>query len=269
MNGQQPTAGKNQLLPGKAALLRPRPQSSRGTASPARPNKNAPTTPPTKVEVLIVYASPVTRLGIAMIVGSHHSFRVCAETDQSPMAKELFLRHRPDLVVLGLTLHRGDGVGLIKELRKLDPAARALVVSRRDDALSVQRTFRAGARGYLLLEDDAAEIITAMEQVIAGELYASSRIARRLLEGLAGGQMKPDGSNVRSLSDRELQVFSLFGRGFGATRLAAELSLSVKTIETHQMRIREKLGLRSAAELSKEATLWMSELARRGLATRR
>ena len=105
--------------------------------------------------------------------------------------------------------------------------------------------------------------------ILAGELYASVSVGRRLLENLAGGQIKPNDSKVTSLSDRELQVFSLFGRGFGATRLAAELHLSVKTIETHQMRIKEKLGLHSAAELSKEASLWMSEVARRELAASR
>jgi DNA-binding NarL/FixJ family response regulator len=117
--------------------------------------------------------------------------------------------------------------------------------------------------------DDTAEILVALHRILAGELYASASVGRRLLENLAIGQIKPKDSKVTSLSDRELQVFSLFGRGFGATRLAAELHLSVKTIETHQMRIKEKLGLQSAAELSKEASLWMSEFARRELAASR
>jgi DNA-binding NarL/FixJ family response regulator len=88
-------------------------------------------------------------------------------------------------------------------------------------------------------------------------------VGRRLLEKFSDTVKKPRNSKLESLSDRELQVFSLFGRGLGATRLAAELHLSVKTIETHQRRIKEKLGLRSAVELSKEATLWMRQVARR------
>ena len=156
---------------------------------------------------------------------------------------------------------------MIKDFRKLHRTSRTLVLSKRDDALAVQRAFRAGARAYLMAGDETTEILEALDRILIGELYASASVGYRLLENLADGQIKPnDDSKVTSLSDRELQVFSLFGRGFGATRLAAELHLSVKTIETHQMRIKEKLGLHSAAELSKEASLWMSEVARRELA---
>ncbi len=94
-------------------------------------------------------------------------------------------------------------------------------------------------------------------------------MTHRLVQNFARGAIKPNGSKVSALSDRELQVFSLFGRGFGATRLAAELHLSVKTIETHQMRIKEKLGLRSAAELCERAVLWMSHVAHRQLSVAR
>jgi DNA-binding NarL/FixJ family response regulator len=191
---------------------------------------------------------------------------VCAQADSAATARQLFEQHQPELVVTGLTLRGGDGIGLIKDFRKLHPTSRTLVLSKRDDPLAIQRAFRAGARGYLMAGDETAEILKALDRILAGELYASASVGHRLLENLAGGQIRPnDDSKITSLSDRELQVFSLFGRGFGATRLAAELHLSVKTIETHQMRIKEKLGLQSAAELSKEASLWMSQVARREL----
>jgi DNA-binding NarL/FixJ family response regulator len=196
-------------------------------------------------------------------------YEVCAQADAASAARELFEQHQPELVVTGLTLRGGDGIGLIKDFRKLYPASRTLVLSKRDDALAVQRAFRAGARAYLTAGDETTEILEALDRILAGEFYASESVGRRLLENLAGGHIKPNDSKVTLLSDRELQVFSLFGRGFGATRVAAELHLSVKTIETHQMRIKEKLGLHSAAELSKEASLWMSEVARRGLAAAR
>lgn len=158
---------------------------------------------------------------------------------------------------------------MIKDFRKLHPASRTLVLSKRDDALAVERAFRAGARAYLMGGDETDEILRALDRILLGELYASESVGRRLLENFAGSPRKPTDSKIASLSDRELQVFSLFGRGFGATRLAAELHLSVKTIETHQRRIKEKLGLRSAAELSKEASLWMSAVARRQLTASR
>ena len=232
-------------------------------------NGSAPTRRAGRPRVLVVHSSPVTRLGLAVLLAESGRFAVCGQTDAASTARELFEQHQPELVVTGLTLRGGDGVGLIKDFRKLHPKSRTLVLSERDDALAVQRAFRAGARAFLMAGDETAEILEALDRILAGELYASVSVGRRLLENLAGGQIRPNDSKVTSLSDRELQVFSLFGRGFGATRLAAELHLSVKTIETHQMRIKEKLGLRSAAELSKEASLWMGEVARRELAAAR
>jgi DNA-binding NarL/FixJ family response regulator len=209
------------------------------------------------------------RLGLGILLAKSGRLEICGHADTASAARALFERHQPELVVTGLTLRGGDGFGLIKDFRKLHPTARTLVLSKRDDPLAVQRAFRAGARAYLMVGDEPAEILEALDRILAGELFASISVGRRLLEHLAGGQIKPNDSKVTSLSDRELQVFSLFGRGFGATRLAAELHLSVKTVETHQMRIKEKLGLQSAAELSKEASLWMSEVARRELVAAR
>lgn len=219
--------------------------------------------------VLIVHCSPVTRLGLTALLTQSGRFAVCAQADAATTARDLFGQYQPELVVTGLTLRGGDGIGLIKDFRKMHPTSRTLVLSKRDDALAVQRAFRAGARGYLLAADETTEILEALDRILTGELYASASVRRRLLENLAGGQIKPNDSKFTSLSDRELQVFSFIGRGFGATGLAAELHLSVKTIETHQMRIKEKLGLQSAAEVSKEASLWMSEIARRELAAMR
>jgi DNA-binding NarL/FixJ family response regulator len=226
-------------------------------------------TPIRRVErprVLVVHDSPVTRLGLTILLGRSGRFSVCAQTDAASTARELFEKHRPHLVVTGLTLRGGDGIGLIKDFRKIYPASRTLVISKRDDALVMRRAFRAGARAYLMAGDDTKEILRALDRILLGELYASESVGQRLLENFAGNMKKARNSKVEALSDRELQVFSLFGRGFGATRLAAELHLSVKTIETHQMRIKEKLGLRSAAELNKEASLWMRQVARRQMA---
>src|SRR5439155_15017226 len=110
-----------------------------------------------------------------------------------------------------------------------------------------------------------SEVLQALDQIAAGHLYTSSSMSRRLLENLANGEIESARSELKPLSDRELQVFSLIGRGFGASRLATELHLSVKTIETHQMHIKQKLGLRSATELSERAARWMRNSVRRNL----
>jgi DNA-binding NarL/FixJ family response regulator len=253
----------------KKPLLRSRRKASasrRATVRGQKPtNGSTPTKKADRPRVLVVHNSPVTRLGLTILLGKSGRFTVCAQTDAASTARELFEHHWPDLVVSGLTVRGGDGIGLIKDFRKLHPASRTLVISKRDDALAVQRAFRAGAKAYLMADDDTQEILLALDRILLGELYASESVGRRLLEKFSDNGKKSKNSKLESLSDRELQVFSLFGRGFGATRLAAELHLSVKTIETHQRRIKEKLGLRSAVELSKEASLWMRQVARRQL----
>ncbi len=218
-----------------------------------------------KPKVLIVHSAPLTRFGLTRLIEASGRFEVCGETDDAPTARELFVQQQPQIVVLGLTLRGGDGFELIKDFRKLNPSARTIVLTTREDPLSMQRAFRAGARGYLVTSDPIPEILIALDQILAGDLYASPSVWRRLLENLANGAIESVTSELKTLSDRELQVFSLIGRGFGASRLANELHLSVKTIETYQMHIEEKLGLHSAAELSQKATSWMLHSVRRNL----
>jgi DNA-binding NarL/FixJ family response regulator len=174
----------------------------------------------------------------------------------------MFAEASPDLVVLSLTLQHGDGIALLKDFKKMHPTARALVVTARTDSLSVQRAFKAGARGYVVAEDETAEVLQALGRIAAGELYASATIARGLLQMLANGSVETGRDSCGQLSDRELEVFRLIGSGFGTARLATELHLSVKTIETHRQRIKQKLGLTNATELTQRAAEWMMDAAR-------
>jgi DNA-binding NarL/FixJ family response regulator len=217
------------------------------------------------IKVLIVHHAPLIRSGLVALIQTTGRFAVCDETDDVPTAREMFVKHQPRLVALGLTLRRGNGFELIKDFRRLNRASRVLVVSARDDPLSIQRAFRAGTHGYLALEDNSSEVLQALKSISDGHLYASPSVMCRLLKSLSTNEIEPAQSEVRALSDRELQVFSLIGRGFGASRLATELHLSVKTIETYQAHIKEKLGLHSAAELSEKAAHWMLHSMRRNV----
>ena len=216
-----------------------------------------------KSKVLIVHHAPLVRSGLAGLIDASDRFTVCAQTGDAPRAREMFVEYQPHLVLLGLTLHRGNGIELIKDFERLNNTVRTLVLSAREDPLSIQRAFRAGAHGYLGIEDDGSEVLKALDWISAGYLYASTAVTQRLLESLASNEIEPARSEVKPLSDRELQVFSLIGRGFGASRLASELHLSVKTIETYQAHIKEKLGLRSAAELNDKAARWTLHSMRR------
>jgi len=216
-------------------------------------------------KVLIVHQTPLIRSGLAGLIDANGRFAVCAQTDDAPTAREMFVKYQPQLVALGLTIRRGNGIELIKDFARLNRATRLLVVSAHEDPLSIQRAFRAGTHGYLALEDDSSEVLQALNRISDGHLYASASVMRRLLKSLATNEIEPARSEVKALSDRELQVFSLIGRGFGASRLATELQLSVKTIETYQAHIKQKLGLHSAAELSEKAAHWMLHSMRRNL----
>lgn len=214
----------------------------------------------TKTKVLVVHRRGFVQSGVLSLIAKSRQFIACGETDEAPLARELFLRHKPKLVLLGLTLRGGDGFQLIKDFCKLEPAAATLVLSERNDALSIRRAFRAGARGYLTL-DGAAEMVRAFDEISAGRVYVGASVLPLILSNFAGGAKSVASSDINSLSDRELEIFSFIGRGFSVSELASELNVSVKTIETHQMRIKEKLALRSAAELRQKAREWLARSA--------
>ncbi len=210
--------------------------------------------------MLVVHRAGFVRHGVLSLIAKSLQFMACGETDEAPLARELFLRHKPKLVLLSLTLRGGDGFQLIKDFCKLEPTAAILVLSERTDALSVRRAFRAGARGYLTI-DGAAEMLRAFNEISAGRVYVSASVLPLILSNFAAGAKSPRTFDVNSLSDRELEIFSFIGRGFSVSELASELNVSVKTVETHQMRIKEKLALHSAAELRQKAREWLAKSA--------
>jgi len=213
--------------------------------------------PPKKLSVLIVHHAPVTRFGLATLLKSNRGFKVVGETSSVPIARRLFTEMQPDLVILSLTLQHGDGISLLRDFRKMNRAARTLVLTAREDALSVQRAFRAGACGYVVAQDETSEVLHALERIAAGELYASTSVVHALLQMLARGSVETPRDRCAQLSDRELQVFRLIGSGLGTSRVANELQLSVKTIETHRQHIKQKLGLTKGTELARHAAEWM------------
>jgi DNA-binding NarL/FixJ family response regulator len=215
---------------------------------------------PTKAKVLVVHRTGFVRFGALSLIAKSMQFMACGETDEAPLARELFLRHKPKLVLLGLTLRGGDGFQLIKDFCRLDPAAATVVLSERTDALSLRRAFRAGARGYLTV-DGAAEMVRAFNEISSGHVYVSASVLPLILSNFAAGSKGSRSPDVNSLSDRELEIFSYIGRGFSVSELATELHVSVKTIETHQMRMKEKLALHSAAELRQKAREWLARSA--------
>ena len=215
---------------------------------------------PTKAKVLVVHRIGFVRAGVISLIEKSMQFVVCGETDEAPLARELFLRHKPQLVVVGLRLCGADGIQLIKEFRNLNPIAAILALSEHADPFSAQRAFRAGARAYLTI-DDAPELLRAFDKILAGHPHVAASVLPLILSNFAAGTKTSRNLDINNLSDRELEIFSFIGRGVSVSELASELHVSVKTIETHQMRMKGKLALHSAAELRQKAREWLAKSA--------
>ena len=214
----------------------------------------------TTAKVLVVHRIGFVRAGVLSLISKSVQFVVCGETDEAPLARELFLRHKPELVVVGLRLCGADGIQLIKEFRSLNPAAAILALSEHADPFSAQRAFRAGARAYLTI-DDAPELLRAFDKMLTGHPHVAASVLPLILSNFAAGTKNSRNPDINNLSDRELEIFSFIGRGVSVSELATELHVSVKTIETHQMRMKEKLALHTAAELRQKAREWLAKSA--------
>ena len=163
----------------------------------------------------------------------------------------------PDLAIIDLSLAGGSGLDLIERIKARDPGILMLVASMHDESLYAERVLAAGARGYINKQEAQDRIIQAIRQVLSGKVYLSQQMTDRLLSGMVDASN--DKRDIDSLSNRELQVFELIGRGVATSQMAEQLNLSVKTIETHQAHIKKKLGLGSAHELTQRAIRWIME----------
>ncbi len=213
---------------------------------------------PQKMRALVVDGIPITRFAVGSLIDLHPLVGSFEEARDVPEARQRCAEFKPDLVILDLNLPRGDGLELIRDVQGLRPTAFCLIMSEEEDIGLVHRAFRAGARAYVSKRDEPAELLAAIEAASSGRYYASRSVSQGLLRAIADGPFVDGKNDVETLSNRELHIFRLIGRSLGATAIARELGVSVKTIETHQCRIKEKLGLRSCEELRQRAVAWVT-----------
>jgi len=212
--------------------------------------------PHAKQRVLVVDDHPLVRDGLVQLLRRQSGLTCCGEADTVLNAQEIALKENPDLVILDLRLDKGDGLELIKTLKSQLPKLRILVLSQLDEVLYAERVLKAGAHGYLMKEEAAKEVVTAIRTVLSGELYVSQKMSGLILRKMIDSPPIRPVSGVESLTDRELQVFQMLGAGKSTRRIAAELFLSFKTIETHRENIKAKMGLADATALIHQATIW-------------
>ena len=217
-----------------------------------------------KVRILLVDDHPILRQGLANILGQQANLVICGEASNSLEALALSERLRPDLALVDLSLRQGDGIELIKDLRVRQPQMLTLVLSMHDEALYAERALRAGARGYVMKQEKIERLLLAINRVLTGAIYVSDQVAAHAVARLASsaqGAAVPDSpmttyAYVERLTDRELQVFRLIGRGLGTRLIADTLHLSRKTIESHREHIKTKLALKDGSELIQRAIQW-------------
>jgi DNA-binding NarL/FixJ family response regulator len=194
------------------------------------------------------------RFGLAQLIAPEPGLRVCGEAESVADAVRAAAALRPDLVLVDLSLKDRSGLTLLRMLRETAPQAAALVVSVHDEALFAERALRAGARGYVMKDESASTLITAIRHVLRGRVYVSDSVAQTLLRQI-GPDVPPPGTRLAALTDRELEVFELIGRGLGTSAISRRLGVSVKTVETHRASIKTKLGLDGVA-LLRYAVAW-------------
>ncbi|MEX2213510.1 MAG: response regulator transcription factor [Phycisphaeraceae bacterium] len=219
-----------------------------------------PATPPRTIRILIVDDHPIVRRGLAAMINHESDMEVCAEAEDFHRGLDAIRHHQPDLAIIDLTLENLGGLELVKQVKAIDPEMLMLVLSMHDESLYAERVLRAGARGYIMKQEGTDKLIVAIRVVMRGDVYVSERMASRMLGKLVDGRRDGRSSPLERLSDRELEVFELLGRGLGTREVADRLCVSIKTIESHREHIKEKLKLKNASELVQHATQWvMSE----------
>ena len=212
-------------------------------------------TKPTRV--LLVDDHPIVRQGLARLISHEADLDVCGEAGDVPSAIQAVNDLKPDVVVADLSLKEGSGIDLIKTLGTQSSEIPILVLTMHEESFYAERALRAGARGYLTKQEASDKILTAIRQVVRGDIYVSERLSPKLLKRLISGAPDEEDPLVSRLSDRELQVFLMIGEGHGTQQIASQLNLSVKTIETYRAHLKEKLDLRDARELVQYAIRWV------------
>jgi DNA-binding NarL/FixJ family response regulator len=183
---------------------------------------------------------------------------VCGQAEDSHEAIKAIKDLSPTMAIIDISLKETSGLELIKDIHSQCPDLPVLALSMHDEMLYAERALRAGAMGYIMKQEATENVIVAVRRILGGEIYVSNRMAARMVRKLVTGQIEPSTSQVESLSDRELEVFHLIGKGHGTRQISERLHLSVKTIETYRAHIKEKLNLADAAELLQYAIQWVS-----------
>ncbi|MGA2265125.1 MAG: response regulator transcription factor [Phycisphaerae bacterium] len=210
-----------------------------------------------KTRILLVDDHPIVRQGLGMLIAQQPDMAVCGESDDVAGALRLIDQTPPDVIIVDLTLKESTGLDLIKDVRLRHPGVLTLVYSMRDESFYAERVLRAGARGYITKEEGGKAVIEGIRKILQGQIFLSERMASKMIGLLVGSDGPAATPSVKSLTDRELEIFELIGQGLPTRTIASQLHVSPKTVESYREHIKRKLKLDNASQLLKHAIEWV------------
>lgn len=208
--------------------------------------------------IFLIDDHAILRAGLRRLLEAEPDFKVCGESESGQKAISRIRASRPDLVIVDISLPGTNGIELIKRLRSQFADLPMLVLSMHDENLYAERALRAGARGYVMKQAPTEQLLAAIRQVLNRGIHVSEGLSAQLLHSLVSAKAAPRNS-LEILSDRELEVVQMMGKGLSTGEVARELGISAKTVETHRGNIRQKLHLRTGAELVRFALAHCTE----------
>jgi DNA-binding NarL/FixJ family response regulator len=208
--------------------------------------------------VFVVDDHPIMREGLASLINREPDLIVCGQAEDMYTTMESLRFQRPDIMIVDISLKGPDGLELLKAIRASHQQLPVLILSMHDEVLYAERTLRAGANGYVMKQEAAEKVLIALRRILEGEIYVSPRVSTQMLQHYVRGSNLSKASSVTELTDRELEVFRLIGQGHATRQIADELHLSVKTVESYQAHIKEKLVLHNSRELLQHAIQWVN-----------
>lgn len=216
-----------------------------------------------KIRILVVDDHPMIRIGLADLISSEPDMEVCGECADASGVLDQIENLKPEIVIVDITLGDSNGLTLIEEIKRTNKSVKMIVYSMHDELLFGPRAIVAGALGYINKHAHPTEVIDAIRKVVQGKPAIGDRLAEVLLTRMASSNRENEQDSIALLSNRELEVFELLGRGTTVREIAQKLGRSVKTIDTYRERIMTKLDLDSGARLIRRAVEWVVEQDRR------
>src|SRR6202790_1854262 len=208
--------------------------------------------------VLIVDDHPIVRQGLRRVMENEDDLTVCGEAETARDARTAIKELSPDVMIADISLKQGDGIELVRDVRAHHPQLSILVLSSHDEAIYAERMLAAGANGYIMKQAASEQFLGSLRQVLDGHIYVSQAVGNNMIHKFAAGGPRMSANPIERLSNRELQILHMIGKGMSTRETAQSLNLSIKTVESHRQRIKRKLNLSTGTQLVQYAVNWFT-----------